>query len=459
MSVKSFVLSLVAILLVLGALALVMHGPKTDESSTVVKRPPSKVEKRPTASARQKSKPIARSSRVTNEEVLALLKTAEEDLPPFSHFEKLARGLSERQIEEVLDEVGILDSSRIAGWLRGALFAEWGVRNPKAAMAYFDKQLAFSKSEEFRKQNRDWSLGSLDGAILALHRGWGSVDPGAALVSMRDAVTFRGGMSVALWGDLQRGKAVKEEGLNAVWNWKNQGRKEVFRSWASQDLEGAIAALPEQTVANDRGDAWRGIFESASSMDQLLNVVTQWEGDRDNWAKNKNDRFQWIHGHDDLVLHIAHHMSEFDLHAARDWLVEKVGDRNARTKVEELSRYYARRHPNEALALVEDERFDATAIIGGIVHDNPQRARELVLLLESSPDRYAVLMQAAVGVTGIQPDLPHPRPGWNAPIVSAATRRQAVKEALEVAELRPDLDKLFRKQFERDGGAAQPFLD
>lgn len=461
MSVKSFSLSVVAILLLLGALAFVFHGPKGDNApeAETQESTATKVVSKPTSGDRAEPKPKSQRSRIKKEEVLALLKTPEKDLPPFARFEELARGLSTEQIEEILDEVGILDPSQIAGWVRAALFAEWGVRDPKAAIAYFDRLLAYSKTEEFRKKNKDWSLTSLDGAILAIHRGWGTVDPPAALASMKDAVTFRGGMSVALFEDLQGGKAVGEEGLNAVWNWKNLGRKEVFRSWANQDLEGAIAGLPEQSVSNDRGDAWQGILQSATSIEQLLELVDRWEADHTNWAKNKDNRFEWINGHDEVIHHIAYQMTEFDIHAAREWLLKKKGARSASSIIEELARHYARRHPEEALKLLDDERYDAQSIIGGIVHDNPQRARELILRLESSPDRYAALMQAAVGVTGIYPDLPHPSPGWNAPIVSEATRRQAVKEALEVAELRPDLDKMFRKQFERAGRPDQWHLD
>ena len=101
----------------------------------------------------------------------------------FAAIEAAARKLSDEELHALIEEVWPLGVEGYAGWVRCALFAEWGRRDPEGALAYLaDPPL-------LPEPMRNWSWSNEERQhLFSVFRGWGEIDPEAALARLSTQV-------------------------------------------------------------------------------------------------------------------------------------------------------------------------------------------------------------------------------------------------------------------------------
>ena len=124
-------------------------------------------------------------------------------------------------------------------WVRCALFAEWGRRNPAAAIAYL--------RDPGTANNREgWSTRQ---AWFSLFRGWAEVDPDAAAATLATVPFFDPEIDPF---------ANSVEAVMVGRIWQNRAYEAVFHEWARRDGAAAWDHLPSEDEF--RFSALRGMF-------------------------------------------------------------------------------------------------------------------------------------------------------------------------------------------------------
>ena len=304
--------------------------------------------------------------------------------PDLEAMDNLARRLSDEELQELILEVGFGTQIGVEGWVRSALYAEWGRRDPQAALA----RLRYAK-------DIDASVWATQQALFAVYRGWAEIDPAAAVLELRNDNPII---------------EVSGQRLHMTdCHWIVPAYAELFRRLVAVDPEAAWSQLP---TSEERLSALAGIFQGAPSERQLRAHIDRWIGEWNTAAElpsqvifealmeNGGPDPVLIPENEQVVRQAALALARFDLEAAEEWIRTEGpgGDRHRQTRRNTLVRDWSVEFPDRAMDYLDSDDRARIAIARAIIETDTGNAMPVMETLPDEGDRARALMHAITGL-------------------------------------------------------------
>lgn len=365
--------------------------------------------------------------------------------PRFETVERWAAALSDGELRELVDEAGMEGHAGLAGWLRCALYAEWGRRDPRAAAASLQGR---------GKPASNWDHARSQ-AWFSLYRGWAEVDPEAALASL-DAATELPESAFGL-NDTARSKArtaiyreLARRHPGDLWELATRSPEGPHDPVVMRGLLKGPRASIEALVGRWTDTVWREPFnlEGLKAYHNMLN--SNFSG--------------FVHQPpaEQIARETALALAERDFDAGLSWIRESdLGlEADTRNRVFGFHDDWARRHPREALERIaanrDPERNKVLAY--GVLAGDPSLGPELVAHFDQARDRWDVIFTAMSSGSNHHVDDFYPAPGQANALRDFEANYHAILATMEAAELpadrEADLLKRVHEEFCRTVPAA-----
>lgn len=388
----------------------------------------------------------AGSSIPATKQIRTILAAALSDAPKFEELEDLTRSLTDAELQELIAEIGFFGEQGLTGWVRSALFAEWGRRDPIAALNSLR-----SRSVPKGTQN------STEQALFAIYRGWAENDPAAAVARLK-----KGTLPGEIDGQLTRVLSGQ---------WTGYAYTEVFKQFAAQDESAAWEALPPRPAA------LRGFFGGMRNERQLRSYVDRWIG---NWNSEEGIKAHekyaaqlrsplsgaiMVPTDETIARSAALSLARFDLKAAEEWLREAgPGDEQSRIqRRSELLSDWAAANPEQAQELIGMEGYHQPTIARGIIQGDPSRAVELMEAMDDHGERARSLLTAvsSLGNTHVRDFFPIP--GERNRLPNFEERYQQMLDAVEAGRFKEGQEQVLlravHRSFQHNVAAASKALN
>lgn len=354
------------------------------------------------------------------EQIRTILAGSLSDAPSFAELEKLTRSLADEELHALIAEIGWMGVQGMNGWVRSGLFAEWGRRDPVAAL----KSLRFKSVEKGTQHGREQ-------ALFAVYRGWSERYPAEAVAQLKKDTL----------SEDNKGRTTRR----SSGHWVGYAYVELFRQFASQDPEGAWEALPD---GGPRRGAMAGFFKGITSERQLHDYVDRWVGD---WTSAEGIRAHeqytaqirsslggviMMPPNETIARSAALALAEFDLEAAEDWLMTAgPGDEQARKqRRSDLLRDWAKNDPDEALGRIGDEGYNVETLARGIIQGDPALAVELMEAIDNHGLRARSLLTAVRSIGNVHVRDFFPVPGGQNRLPNFEERYQQILDAVHAGQ-------------------------
>ncbi len=338
--------------------------------------------------------------------------------PRFSTIEGWARRLSDEELLG-MTAYATLDDVGLAGhWLRCAVVAEWGRRDPAAAQEFL---MALHATEARASE----ALGAL---WFSVFRGWADVDPETAFDRLEELrlAANRGEPEVAM-----NGRAMGE------------ARTYAFRILAEQDPDGAWQRLAVRPDGAFDAAALRGFWASADTAADLVGMIEDWEQLRKNASAPPPEALGLL-----LASDFENRFEGQAALALADLDYQRALRRHGEPR---LSLVWARRHPQDAVGRIRSgnaEGLHLRYLVAGAVSGDPRSGPELVPLLRSESARAWVIRSAAYQLFRPTVAQIHPVPGQPGPPPDFPARKAALLETTDAAGLSPEVERQVRAKVE-----------
>lgn len=318
------------------------------------------------------------SGQRAKENLQELMRLRPDGVMRFEDVERWVKALSDDELALIADGLDFDDADGYEGWVRSAIFAEWGRRDPGAAQALLQ--------EHPLGQERNFAI---EQAWFAVYRGWAETDLEAAYEAL-----------------LAMGNTSSWPGAAA---WK-KAREMMFRQFTHR--HGVDAWERVQAVGLSDEDALRGYFlgQPPKNLQAALDLwrTQHWvptkksEGDTGSLGSRFVVHFSKV---DQIAQAGALTMAQHDLGAALAWLEEGPGQYRNHRQVLNVLRLWAKNSPDEAQALLPDylsQNVDwGVALAQGILAQDASRASTVLSLVPNAA--HGEVLLHGVG-TGGQPD-------------------------------------------------------
>lgn len=343
----------------------------------------------------------------------------------FEDIERLARGLSDADLHDLIGQVGFEDWVGMPGWIRSALYAEWGRREPGA----LEELKALTEGKTGQEST------GVNQALYSFFRG--KIE--------REAVTKE--VASAIMADL-----VEVVGKPSYLGWTGMATRELYSAFAQNDPEAAWQALPvasenPQQLPNIRIAALKGVFRGVDTVEEAREYIGRWQAE---WRTPEA-----IRAHDSYhenIMRVSFHIPEpplekvgeeaalalaqFGLREAEQWLNENAPGNDSRLGTRRYSLQYAwaTHNPDEALALLSNPEYaDAHhGLSSGILFADSTRAVEVGEALGATRARQTSLGSAVThGAHNMMSDA-YPGPDSISRLPNYRERYDALREAVRV---------------------------
>lgn len=385
-----------------------------------------------------------------------LLDAPLDEAPTFDAVDRLARHLTDDDLQELIREVGLDEHEGLIGWVRSAAIAEWARRDPEAALAGVKKMPGNALPQNYPLQQ----------AWFAVFRGWAETDPAAALAALQ---LYQESALAAFQRQLESPSGSREDHHPSVtWlpeaSWIGHARPNIFENYARHDAEAAWAAAPSDDPPD--ADALTGIFRGLPTAKAVDVYAARWseawstpeaEKRQADFGKQLRSSFSgWIITPPDEIIgkEVAMALARFDLAAARDYLRDTgPGSEQDRTgRSSEVLQAWATEFPERALELLDDPAYEdwQTTFARGILDADPEFGIEIMGKIETHGARARSLL------TGISPlgsnhvrDF-FPVPGHRNRLPDFERRYEAMLETIEAGRFKEGQKQILLKNTHRE---------
>lgn len=326
----------------------------------------------------------------------------------FETVEKWVGQINEADLQELIEAIAMDSDKGLTGWVRCALYAEWARRDPAAALAAAE---ALPDSVD----NRNFSLQQV---LFSVLRGWAETDPMAALDTLARLNERLG------YGSSQCANA-------------------IYRELARRDPEAAWQYCKSHPV--------EGFFQGLDGRDSVIHYLNRWSDEfwnTDEARKGFEDyrrsresspsptgRIQ-IPIEEATVAKAALALANHDLDAALDWLRQHGtgNEQDHSRRVFDLTQAWATAHPEQALKLINDERFrdNFFPLTYGAIRGDPALAPRIMQEIKGHSERAGVLLPAISSMGSNRVDDFFPAPGQRNRLPNFQERYDALLEGIEV---------------------------
>lgn len=369
----------------------------------------------------------------TIERMRRLRDSAPDRAPSFDEVDTWARKLTDGELRELVGETGMEDHTGLIGWLRCALFAEWGRRDPEAAAGFLN--------------SLDWPGGNFHYAFsqswFSLYRGWAGVDPEAARVRLESSIE-----AANTFPSLPGTRGFDEQAQKAA-------RTAVYRKLAELEPDGLwdVGSLTPDGLLDPV--VMKGVLTGATSPRGLASFVERWTTDvlhapgyEDELRRYNNatlssfSGFIVIPARETIVRQIARTLADRDLETALAWLGRndpEIGTVQA-NRVFNFLNDWARLHPQQALERIAskaDPKRDKVLAYGAFAGDFTL-GPEILRLFPEANDRRDIILTAMSEGSNHHVDDFYPAPGRPNRIRDISANHQAVLATISAAEFPPE---------------------
>ncbi len=354
----------------------------------------------------------------------ALTKTPISRAPSFDTVDLWATGLTDSELRKLIGETGMEEDKDLAGWLRCALFAEWGRRDPDAALSYL---------RGFEFHNGKYAV---DQSWFSVFRGWASNYPDAALAGLRE---FEAKIPLS----------------------HREGRIDRPESYM---IHYATRAIFAELAANDPEHAWQlaqgslkepgvidGIVRGAASSPALQSMLDQWV--EQNWKspetqqaleKMKRQAESSISGEIPIPPNlqvaesVALALGNTDFERGEAW-IHSLGNAGWGVSGNLLDYYrnWATNHPDEAMTRLEldPKRESNKSIASGLLAADPSLGSQVMALMPDDRSRGDLASQCFTTCASYYLTDYFPAPGQRNPLHDFETVYHQVLESVAAAKL------------------------
>lgn len=293
----------------------------------------------------------------------------------FGQVDALPRDLEDEGLRQLIAEVRPLGVYGYAGWVRCALFAEWGRRDIQSVLAYLENPPPLDVP--YRFPYHGWEERQ---ARYSAFRGWSEDSPYVAIGALRTS-----------------------DHPGAHWKWF--AYREAARALAAQDGLRGWNLLPR---GSERGGALLGLFEGLSDFATRLEAVNRWMPEFSAAGGRGFDlggeRFftgtpQGEIRRAEFLTQVGAVLAEADFEGAMTWMTERAAEQDSARAllVDPMVVRYASLHPARAQRALKENSGETEALIRGILRGRPRLAPDL--LTSVVPARRLVVLKEVVAVS------------------------------------------------------------
>lgn len=323
------------------------------------------------------------------------------DAPDFEILELWASGLPDAELTMLVEECGDDPAVGPTGWLRCALFAEWGRRDPLAALDWLSGEI----SEESDGPG-------LAQAWFSVIRGWAAIEPETALNYCESSLD-------PFSGSKMNGIAMHSDATERI-------RPAIFAELAARDPEYALRFVSANDALLDDPDIVTGVARGLRSFRDLSEFVEHWKS-----------RISSSPVPPELPIRMALAMSKFDLDHAEGWLRETAAGHGSDPApwIDRLHHLWAHEFPAKALRRIRSGiRLDlAESDAIAILINQPERGPELMAILQSADIRYKVIHVATADMATVSVNDYFPVPFSRNRLVDFDANRAAILRTIDAA--------------------------
>jgi hypothetical protein len=339
--------------------------------------------------------------------------------PRFETLEIWAEDLTDNDLLQLLRESQSDTHAGLTGWLRCALYAEWGRRDPRAALDDLLKhpELAGTCGNQ---------------AVFSILRGWSEVDPDAAMAEARRMIS-------------------------PFSDYEGHGPDRIIETiWfqlANRDPEGILARIANNQDSlldsPEMGGVFRG-FRNRSDLDLALQKWTEhvWNDPATKQAiaahlststqPNSNSRVIAL----DVALDAALALAAHDFDAAASWLKDnplgsEVDDAG---RMERFNILWAHSHPREALARLRSNPHSefAQKYAIAVLCKDPAQGPKVMPHLDTAERRFEAISIAASDLNTYTNRDFFPVPGQTNRLLDYEGSYRSLLETIDAARLPDD---------------------
>jgi hypothetical protein len=357
--------------------------------------------------------------------LLSLRKIPFYQAPDFEVVERWTRSLDESELRKLIEDTRQDGYRGLCGWLRCALFAEWGRRDAAAALAY---------RETFDGNMLDDAAAQ---ATFSIFRGWAKEDPEAALAGLKAS-------SGPFVNHRQLELEVGDRVLTAI-----------FNELATRDPELALRlATAQETSYLRNAPAMKGLFRGLGPSDGLVPLIRLWTEEVWNDPSTVKTVLAYEErirsgSHDsthippepEVAIQAALALADGNPEAAETWLREtSMGSESfASSQILRFYQLWSCARPDDALARLkretDSERRELMA--GGVLFAKPHLGPELMAALPSGEFRYRVIREVTGSLGIYSTDDFFPASGRENRLCDFQANRDAILVTLAAANLPP----------------------
>lgn len=302
--------------------------------------------------------------------------------PCFMEVEGRVGTLDDDELVALIQEIGLSqepdDGRGLTGWLRCALYAEWGRRDPEAAMA----SLPPVDKASYRRVTPHGYY-AVKQAWFSLLRGWAEVNP--LLVRDRLKALVLGSppnehfLSHRFFALVEREifRSLAERDPDEAWN-------EALVIYRKEKRLGPVAGVLRARLSTHQAeaiaDSWKKQVLGSEPVRKSLREWATWEN-----AMHKYPPPEW-----ELTLLVAGALAEHGRVEAIEWMRAATPNGASRRSASQLvAGAWAARHPDEAGSLLKADSGTEYAghLAAGVLLGSPRRGAELVATLGNPADR------------------------------------------------------------------------
>lgn len=356
--------------------------------------------------------------------LLSLRKIPFYQAPDFEIVERWTRSLDESELRKLIEDTRQDGYRGLCGWLRCALFAEWGRRDAAAALAYRE---TFGNMSDYAAAQ----------ATFSIFRGWAKENPEAALAGLKDC----------------SGPFVNHRQLE--WEVGDRVLTAIFSELSIRDPELALCLATKQETSYLRNaPAMTGLFRGLGPSGGLVPLIRLWTEEvwndpstvktvlaYEERIRSGSRDSNHIPPEPEVAIQAALALADGTPEASETWLRENSMGSESFTSSQILRFYqlWSCARPDDALARLnretDSERRELMA--KGVLFAKPHLGPELMAALPSGEFRYRVIREITGSLCIYSTNDFFAASGRENPLRDFQANRDAILVTLAAANLPP----------------------
>ena len=256
--------------------------------------------------------------------------------PDFETVDHWASQLSDQELQDLIAESGFGDHTRLHGWLRCALYAEWGRRDHEAALAHLEVHKPLPPKFNY----------AFDQALFSTLRGWTETDPLAAALALENSRELR----INRIYDIASEHLATADPERALELGRRTANDEYYYDY--NPMQGIFRGLESEETLNKAIDFWlEDTWESPHTKELINTLQKQLSSSFSSYTPTPNA----VAVFEEAALALADH--DFDQAIEFIQANTQRGEDQAEGTISDTFAKWAERNPQEALGTLRAHQY------------------------------------------------------------------------------------------------------